>query len=297
MVSGGMASGIHYLGLLDFFDGVYGASAGSINGAFLVARQAPFGTTIYYENINNRDFIDLRRALVGRSVMSLEFLIDEVMTNRRVLDWRAVLASPVPLTIVASSITRRDVAVFRNFKSRDELNQAMRASARIPLIAGGPVSIGDERYLDAVLFEPIPYKTALTDGCTHVMVLRTRPLGSRLGAAGLFTRYVVAPQLERLSKGMGRVLLERGQRYNADLDFLEAANIPSGDGPYLYSVCLPKQAPILDRMETRRERLVAGAAAGMSTLLRNVGGIDANVIEVLQPFTTEGLGLFRFEAR
>jgi hypothetical protein len=74
-------------------------------------------------------------------------------------------------------------------------------------------------------------------------------------------------------------------------------NISSGDGPYLYSVCLPKQAPILDRMETRRERLVAGAAAGMSTLLRNVGGIDANVIEVLQPFTTEGLGLFRFEAR
>lgn len=38
----------------------------------------------------------------------------------------------------------------------------------------------DERLVDSQLYEPIPYKTALDDGCTHVLVIRSRPDGECL---------------------------------------------------------------------------------------------------------------------
>ena len=85
-ISVGMVTGLEYLGMLDCFDAVYGSSAGAINGAFFVAQQAAYGATIYYQNINNRRFLNLWRGLVGRPVMSLEFLIDHVMQHDKVLD-------------------------------------------------------------------------------------------------------------------------------------------------------------------------------------------------------------------
>src|SRR5437762_13550 len=53
VVSAGMVTALEYLQLLNVFDSVYGSSAGAFNGAFFVANQAAYGTTIYYENINN----------------------------------------------------------------------------------------------------------------------------------------------------------------------------------------------------------------------------------------------------
>jgi predicted patatin/cPLA2 family phospholipase len=33
---------------------------------------------------------------------------------------------------------------------------------------------GSEPYADALVFEPIPYRSALKENCSHVVVLRTR---------------------------------------------------------------------------------------------------------------------------
>src|SRR4029077_12182161 len=66
VVSAGMVVALQRLGLIDVFDAVYGSSAGAMNGAYLLARQALFGTTIYYEDINNAQFVDFRRVLRGR---------------------------------------------------------------------------------------------------------------------------------------------------------------------------------------------------------------------------------------
>jgi hypothetical protein len=39
------------------------------------------------------------------------------------------------------------------------------------------VTFGSEPIVDALLFEPIPYRSAVKEGCTHVLVLRTLPDG------------------------------------------------------------------------------------------------------------------------
>ena len=104
VVSAGMVTGLEYLGLLPAFDVIYGTSAGAFNGAFFIAGQAAYGTTIYYENINNLRFVNLLRPLVGKPAVSLEFLFEQVLINEKILDWERVVNSPIPLKVVASSI-------------------------------------------------------------------------------------------------------------------------------------------------------------------------------------------------
>ena len=74
VVSAGMVAGLEHLGLLPAFDVIYGTSAGAINGAYFVAGRAAFGASIYYEEINNSQFMNPLRSVCGAPSMSLEFL-------------------------------------------------------------------------------------------------------------------------------------------------------------------------------------------------------------------------------
>jgi hypothetical protein len=38
----------------------------------------------------------------------------------------------------------------------------------------------EEVLADALIFEPIPFRSAVEDGCTHVVTLRTRPDGAEV---------------------------------------------------------------------------------------------------------------------
>ena len=49
-----------------------------------------------------------------------------------------------------------------------------------------------EPLADAMLFEPIPYRAALAEGATHVLVLRTRPDGVNLVRKQASTHTVAA---------------------------------------------------------------------------------------------------------
>ena len=65
-VAAGMASAIHYMGLEDAIDVVYGSSAGSLIGAYFISEQMPyFGPEVYYDLLTTtgKDFIDTRALL------------------------------------------------------------------------------------------------------------------------------------------------------------------------------------------------------------------------------------------
>ncbi|MBW2618209.1 MAG: patatin-like phospholipase family protein, partial [Deltaproteobacteria bacterium] len=179
VVSGGMLAALEHLGLALVFDAVYGSSAGAINGAYFVARGHGAGVSIYYQEINNRRFIDPLRALVGRPIMSLDYLLDEVMTHIKPLDWRAVIDSPVRLKIVATALARGETVILDEYNSQRQLFDRLRASATMPFLAGEPVKLEGELSIDAAVYESIPFRIALADGCSDVLVLLTRPAGVR----------------------------------------------------------------------------------------------------------------------
>jgi predicted patatin/cPLA2 family phospholipase len=69
--------------------------------------------------------------------------------------------------------------VLRDFSDPAELRQAVRASAALPRLGGEPPVFRGERTADGALIEPIPFRTAITEGATHVLGLRSRPAGYR----------------------------------------------------------------------------------------------------------------------
>jgi len=292
VVSAGMVLALEQLNMLDVFDAVYGSSAGSINGAFFLARQAAFGTTIYYQDINNNKFINLARFLTGEPVMSLEFLLRDIMINVKPLNTGAVLASPIPLHVLMSSTSRCELVDVSEFQDGDDLLLALNASTRIPIIAGPPIDFRGEPYLDASLFSSIPVDTAIADGCTHVLALLTRPAGSLPSRPGLVDRYFASPLLGRISPELGRIPLARPAQYRRTVEFILEHMAAPAAPPYVACAQVPASQPAVSRMEKRRARLYAGAVGGCRTVLELLGA-ELAPVEVIQLFDSAGTALPR----
>ena len=177
-VSGGSLQALADLGLRESFDAVYGSSAGAINGSFFLANQLDC-VQIYSDHIASEEFINLRRLLSRRPdlppALNLNFLLDHVMQSVHPLDVDAVLNSNIPLNVVASSLDTLSPILLSNFDSREDLMTSLRASATVPEVAGEPVLHRGHRLVDAAVFEAVPFRSAIADGCTHVLVLCTRP--------------------------------------------------------------------------------------------------------------------------
>jgi len=268
VISAGMVSALEHLGLTGAFDAVYGSSAGAINAAYFLAGQAALGTTIYYEDINNRRFIDLLRPLRGRPIVDLAFLLDDVATTRKRLDVDRLLASATPLTVLATDVGGRAAVALRAFRDRDHLFAALRASATMPVVAGPPTEYEGRPLLDASLSEPIPLPTAEGDGCTHALVLLTRSGGMRPHPSA-FDRYFVGPRLRRLSPELAERYLARAGPYTALM-----RTIDGGAGPLGRTNVTGIRVPDLRirKLERHDAVLRAGATRGYEAVIAAFGG-------------------------
>lgn len=265
VIAGGMVSALEELGLLNAFDVVYGASAGAIVGAYFVAGQARYGTRIFYEDINNRRFIDRRRLLRGKAVVSVDFLLDQVCTFDKPLDTGRVLAAAVPLRVLASCVEGRNAVALGGFPDRQALMEALRASARIPFFAGSPVHYGGQQLLDALLYEPIPFQAPVAEGSTDVVVLLTRPGPPPAGRRVSMERLLMERFLRALHPALADDFRGWPLRYAETLEQVGTAAV-SGQP----ARCLPiRLAPGegVSAMETGRAKLVAAAAAGRNAVL------------------------------
>ncbi len=270
VVCGGMVAALEHIGLTQGFDEVIGSSAGAIAGAYFVAGQAAFGTRIFYEEINNRRFIAKRRLFLGKPVVSVDFLLDEVCRGPKELDWQAVLTARSRLVCVASSLDRRQSAAIAHFADKEALFHALKASARIPGVAGPPVVIDGERFVDAGVYENIPYATARARGATHILALRTRPQGHAAHKLDLVEKLLVAPWLDRQQPGVGEQYRAHLARYRGEIAAIDAA--ASGLGPpYVAAVTLPPEAVAISNIERRRTVLQQGALMGFQAVYRAFG--------------------------
>jgi len=177
-VSGGALQALADLGLRECFDSVYGASAGALNATYFLSGQRD-GVDIYHDYIANEKFIDLKRLSIWSKdstspALDLSFLIDHVMEKEHPLDWDAVLNSPIPLKVVASSLDKLRSVVLEAFTDKQDLITCLKASANVPEVAGRPIEHRGQLLVDAAVFEPVPFRSAIADGCTHVLVLCNR---------------------------------------------------------------------------------------------------------------------------
>ena len=163
------------------------------------------GIQIPFQNIfRNKKQLSMSN-IDANSVINLEFLLEQVMGNIQPLDWETFISNEKkqPLRIITSNLhTFQSTILSRDhghYSSLNELLKCIRASMLVPGISNGLMAISktntipyirnlnsvnnnnnqkeeiEMALVDAFLFEPLPFRSAIKDGCTHVIVLRTRP--------------------------------------------------------------------------------------------------------------------------
>jgi predicted acylesterase/phospholipase RssA len=170
-ISAGMICALHHLGLRDTVDVVYGASAGSIIGAYFITNQLPwFGPEVYYDKLTTagKDFIDSKRLLRslgfgmldprlirdvltrpqnGKPGLNLAFLLKTTLQKTKALNWEAFAERQKvqPLYVVASAVRSEETFVRGmkegHFSTFDELSDCMHASCLLPGIAGPVMNV------------------------------------------------------------------------------------------------------------------------------------------------------------
>lgn len=327
-VSGGMVCAVNYLNLTDHLDVVYGSSAGTVVGAYMITQQTRWiGPEVYYDQLTTagRAFIDTRRLLRalgyglldprllkdvvtrrengGKPVLNLPFLLQTTLQETKPLDWDNFVAKQkcLPLKVVASDLKAEKAVVMDMengyFESLSELAQCMHASCLLPGIAG-PVMNMDTNALgkggsankyfvrnnvnepgihplaDALVYEPLPYHSAIEEGATHVVVLRSRPDGNDVtGKVSVFEKMISRrfflrknnlPNIfERMSKQLhkklyARDVLELNEEAYSERKYNDTSQ------PHLLAVAAPPGSPEVNRLEVGRETIFEGMRRGFA---------------------------------
>ena len=173
--SSGMVLAMDELAVLPAFDDVYGSSAGALNGAWLLCGRSATGVRTWWNPEVMRRIINPLQALRGRAVIDLEYLVHQVYSVLEPMDFPAILANPVafhPLATDADTGESTDLHPYLD--DVDAVKLALAASSCMPVLAGPPIAMAGHRFVDAGVAEPIPFRTALDQGATDVLVLRTR---------------------------------------------------------------------------------------------------------------------------
>jgi predicted patatin/cPLA2 family phospholipase len=271
-VAAGMCLVLEAAGLMSSFDRVYGCSSGALTGCFAAAGQASVWATSF-EDCAGREFIDPARAFRGGPLLDLDFLFDEVVGRRRPLSDAGRSAGP-ELRAVAVSATHAELRVLGDFESTADQLAAVRASCSIPVATGAPPTYRGEPMVDGGLLEAIPYRTALREGATHVLVLRTQEASYRGRRQDRFAERVLA----RANPELAPLLHTCSQRYNRD-----AAELQQPPGrPLVRQVAVPHGSRLVSRFSTDRARIADNVRLGALTMASSLYG--ARATEFWQPF-------------
>lgn len=272
VVTAGMCAVLEAAGLVPAFDRIYGCSAGAVNGCFTAAGQAVMWATTF-EDTASREFIDPARALRRRPVLDLEYLFDTVIAGRKPLS-EAGLARGPEFRALATSLSDATLRVLGDFACTAELMDAVRVSCSIPLLTGAPTTFKGEPMVDGALVESVPYATALEEGSTHVLVLRSRDAGYRARTRGGLADLA----LRRAHPQLAPLLATAATRYNRDAEELEALGREPSAGPFVSQITVPPGSHLVGRLCIDRGRIADNLRIGAAAMARAIYGEPARLM-------------------
>ncbi len=182
--AGGLCA-LERCGLSAAFDSVFATSGGAVNGAYFLAQQAVYGTTIYYENLNRREFINGARL---RKVVDVDYAIDRVITELKPLDVATLERSRSKLYACVTDADTGDGFVVDVVHGAHSWRDVLRATCALPILYNRPVLLGGRRCFDGGWWDHLPLQPAIEDGCTEILALLTEPEDFREKPPRLFER-------------------------------------------------------------------------------------------------------------
>jgi predicted patatin/cPLA2 family phospholipase len=278
VVSAGMTAAIEQLGLRDAFDEVHGASAGAFNGAFLLAGQAAYLTALYPHGFGDPSFVNLRDTLLRkRPIFDMDYVVGEVWRHQRPLRTDVILASGIELHCTATDVDSTQIVDLTDLRSDEDIRCAMRASARLPWLAGPPVGFRGRRWLDATLAEAIPVHAAQTTA-TDMLVLQTRPHGVQHTPLSSLVARLTDGYLTKINPALVQLRLSRSERYDELSAELAARAADPNARPAVCVIRPPADALLVGQMENRVSALTSAGSHGLRAAWMALEGHDPELL-------------------
>jgi predicted patatin/cPLA2 family phospholipase len=283
VVSAGMTAAIEQLGLRDAFDEVHGASAGAFNAAFLLGGQAAYLATLYQHGFGDPRFVSVRRALRGGPALDMDHVVNQVWTGQRPLRFDVILSSAIPLHCTATDAERAAIIDLSNLDSEEEIRGALRASGRLPWLAGAPVSFRGMRLLDATLAEAIPVHAAVSTA-TDLLVLQTRPHGVHHAPMSSMIARLTDRYLRAINPALVELRRTRSTRYDALTAKLAAQSVDPNQAPAVCVIRPPAGSIVVGHLENRASVLQTAACQGLRAAWMALAGEDPELIATLRAY-------------
>lgn len=274
-VSGGMCVGLEALGLINSFDLIVACSSGALNGAWAAAGQAAQGTT-HYQDLATREFMNPWRLMWGKPPINFGLLFNGIAMERKPLSPEAMAAGP-RFACIATSVTTGELHAFTDFETQEDLLLAIRASCSLPVLAGPPIEVNGDRYVDGGVIESMPYNTAFRLGATHVLVLRSREPEYRKTQYSRFELRMVAIK----ERGLLEAVRARPGLYNREAEELESV---TRDGRPDLRQITPLPGERVAQMERDPARLAGGVRAGTRAVARIFAAGEVDLLWQPRPY-------------
>ncbi len=252
-----------------------------MNGLWTAAGQAPLGAT-NYEDAASREFISALRVLRGKPIVDLTFLFDELAAHVKPYSPQGLAAGP-ELCVIATAVQRREEVVLRDFASPAQTLAAVRASCALPLLGGPLPRLHGELMADGGLVETVPFRSALRDGATHVLVLRSRAVEHRKHPANMAALAAVAHQHPALRE----LLHEQPQLYNEAAATLAGLERDPSLRDRVVQIAVA-QEDVVGRLERDRAQIVAGQQAGARAIAAALSREPAELLWQPQAYRIAG---------
>ena len=285
VVSAGMTAAIEQLGLRDSFDEVHGASAGAFNAAFLLAGQAAYLAGLYPYGFGDPRFVSVARALRGGPFLDMDYVIDHVWTRQRPLRCDAIPSCSIALHCTATNADTASIVDLSDLATEEEIRSALRASGRLPWLAGAPVTFRGMRLLDATLAEAIPVHAAGSTA-TDMLVLQTRPYGVRHAPLSPVIARLTDRYLEAINPALVELRRTRSERYDALAGELASQMADPERVPGVCVIRPPAGSVVVGQMEHRVSVLQTGAGEGLRAAWMAFTGEDPELLGVLRAYSS-----------
>ena len=256
LLEGGSLRGLFTAGVLDtfmendvYFPAVAGVSAGALNALNYVSHQPGRSASINLRYRHDGRYFGPKAALRGGSLVGLNFMLHDVKKEVP-YDEDTYAHGGMRMIAVATNAETGKPAYFEKGKTDFDFNEAVRASASLPL-ASAPVMLDGQPYLDGGCACPIALNWALKQGFEKIVVVTTREKGFRKKQPGqrmidLYDDFYGDKPLFLAT------MLTQEMRYNALMDQLDELE-ESGR-----VFCVRPQEPItIGRFEGDTEKLLA----------------------------------------
>lgn len=242
------------MGYRDTFDVVYGESVGAGNAAWFLSGQLDTAIATYWELVNNLSFVNPLRAFRG-GMVNTKFLREQVERHYP-YDYQPFVDSGITLSVIAARADKPKEAEYNplvmisQFDDREDLLEGLTAVIQMPFFGGPPYPYKDMQLWDGGILDKFPVKSAIKDGCTHILAASSNPYDYTPKNHTWIETHLISHYFNRHNPDLGKIYLGTKLRFKQTMDFLRDKQETQDGSPFITTLALPAGSKRLGSFET-----------------------------------------------